>query len=336
MHIKIIIFFLSIISLNIFIILKIQKLSKIFNIFDKPDQFLKKHKFNIPLIGGIILAFNIVMIFLLNFFLDVKLFTINISIKHSISILFFLIAFFLLGLFDDRFGIKPERKIILSILFSIIVLSVNDNLLITDLNFSFYKNKLYLNDFSYLFTIFCIIILINAINFYDGINGQSIIFFIICFSYLAYSSPALIFYLSIILILTFILFLNLSGRLFMGDSGIYLAGSILIISLIYEYNQIKSIMYADAIFLLLLIPGYDLVRLSITRILNGKNAFYGDRNHIHHLLLNKFSLMKTNIILVLLSVIPILLFTFVKLNFFIVLIFITITYILLIFTIKSR
>jgi len=336
MHIEIIIFFLSIISLNIFIIFKIQKLSKIVNIFDKPDQFLKKHKFNIPLIGGIILAFNIVMIFLLNFFLDVKLITINISIKHSISILFFLIAFFFLGLFDDRFGIKPERKIILSILFSIIVLSVNDNLLITDLNFSFYKNKLYLNDFSYLFTIFCIIILINAINFYDGINGQSIIFFIICFSYLAYSSPALIFYLSIILILTFILFLNLSGKLFMGDSGIYLAGSILIISLIYEYNQIKSIMYADAIFLLLLIPGYDLVRLSITRILNGKNAFYGDRNHIHHLLLNKFSLMKTNIILVLLLVIPILLFTFVKLNFFIVLIFITITYILLIFTIKSR
>ena len=336
MHIEIIIFFLSIISLNIFIILKIQKLSKIVNIFDKPDQFLKKHKFNIPLIGGIILAFNIVLIFLLNFFLDVKLITINISIKHSISILFFLIAFFFLGLFDDRFGIKPERKIILSILFSIIVLSVNDNLLITDLNFSFYKNKLYLNDFSYLFTIFCIIILINAINFYDGINGQSIIFFIICFSYLAYSSPALIFYLSIILILAFILFLNLSGKLFMGDSGIYLAGSILIISLIYEYNQIKSIMYADAIFLLLLIPGYDLVRLSVTRILNGKNAFYGDRNHIHHLLLNKFSLMKTNIILVLLSVIPILLFTFVKLNFFIVLIFITITYILLIFTIKSR
>ena len=336
MHIEIIIFFLSIISLNIFIIFKIQKLSKIVNIFDKPDQFLKKHKFNIPLIGGIILAFNIVMIFLLNFFLDVKLITINISIKHSISILFFLIAFFFLGLFDDRFGIKPERKIILSILFSIIVLSVNDNLLITDLNFSFYKNKLYLNDFSYLFTIFCIIILINAINFYDGINGQSIIFFIICFSYLAYSSPALIFYLSIILILTFILFLNLSEKLFMGDSGIYLAGSILIISLIYEYNQIKSIMFADAIFLLLLIPGYDLVRLSVTRILNGKNAFYGDRNHIHHLLLNKFSLMKTNIILVLLLVIPILLFTFVKLNFFIVLMFITITYILLIFTIKSR
>jgi len=109
----------------------------------------------------------------------------------------------------------------------------------------------------------------------------------------------------------------------------------LITSLVYEYNELKSIQYADTIFLLLLIPGFDLVRLSITRIFNGKNAFYGDRNHIHHLLLRKFSLLKTNIILSLLSSIPILLFTFVKLNFFIVLVVITITYVWLIFTLKK-
>jgi len=336
MYFEIIIFFLLTISLNMFIIFKFKKLSKIINIFDNPDNILKKHKSKTALIGGMILAFNLILIFFLNFFLDVELFVINISLKQSISIFFFLITFFFLGLFDDKFGIKPERKIILSILFSILTLSLNDNLLITDINFSFYKNRLYLNDFSYLFTIFCIIILINAINFYDGINGQSIIFFIICFSYLAYSSSTFIFYLLIILILIFILFLNLSGKLFMGDSGIYLTGSILITSLIYEYNELKSIRYADTIFLLLLIPGYDLVRLSITRIFNGKNAFYGDRNHIHHLLLKKFSLTKTNIILSLLSAIPILLFTFVKLNFFIVLIFITIAYALLIFTIKNN
>jgi len=335
MYFEKIIFFLSIIFLNTFIILKIQKLSKIINIFDKPDNILKKHKSKVALIGGVILAFNLILILFLNLYLDIELFMIDFSLKQSISIFFFLITFFLLGLFDDRFAIKPERKIILSILFSIIVLSLNKNLLVSDLNFSFYKNRLYLNDFSYLFTLFCIIILINAINFYDGINGQSIIFFIICFSYLAYSSSAFIFYLLIIFILTFILFLNFSGKLFMGDSGIYLTGSILITSLVYEYNELKSIQYADTIFLLLLIPGFDLVRLSITRIFNGKNAFYGDRNHIHHLLLRKFSLLKTNIILSLLSSIPILLFTFVKLNFFIVLVVITITYVWLIFTLKK-
>ena len=336
MYFEIIIIFLSIISLNTFIVLKIEKLTKIINIFDTPDNILKKHKSKTALIGGMILAFNLILIFFLNFFLNLELFMINISLKQFISILFFLITFFFLGLFDDRFGIKPERKIIFSILLSILTLSLNNNLLITDINFSFYKNILYLNDFSYVFTIFCIIILINALNFYDGINGQSIIFFIICFSYLAYSSSAFIFYLLIILILAFILFLNLSGKLFMGDSGIYLTGSILIISLIYEYNEFKSIRFADTIFLLLLLPGYDLVRLSISRIFNGKNAFYGDRNHIHHLLLSKFSLTKTNIILSLLSAIPILLFTLIKLNFFIILIFITIAYAFLIFTIKNR
>ena len=124
----------------------------------------------------------------------------------------------------------------------------------------------------------------------------------------------------IILVLIFILFLNLRGKTFMGDNGIYFLGSILIISLIYEHNIFKSIKYADQIFLLLILPGYDLLRLTFTRIYKGKNAFYGDRNHIHHLLIDRFSLFKTNIILFLLAILPIFLFSFIGINFFIVLI----------------
>ena len=33
--------------------------------------------------------------------------------------------------------------------------------------------------------------------------------------------------------------------------------------------------------------------------------FYGDRNHIHHLLINKFTLIKTNLFLVFLNLLPI-------------------------------
>ena len=117
----------------------------------------------------------------------------------------------------------------------------------------------------------------------------------------------------------------------MGDSGIYILGSILITSIIYEYNVFKTIKYADEIFLLLILPGYDLLRLTITRILKGKNAFYGDRNHIHHLLISKFTLIESNLFLVFLNVLPISLFLFLDFNFFGIVILFTSLYIFIIY-----
>ena len=69
------------------------------------------------------------------------------------------------------------------------------------------------------------------------------------------------------------------------------------VSLIYEHNFMGNIRFVDEIFFLLLLPGFGLLRLTLTRIKNGKNAFLGDRNHIHHLINNKLSLIYTNIIL---------------------------------------
>ena len=323
-------FFLFLIFMNFIVYLKFYKIANFINIYDKPDKILKKHKFSVPLLGGFILLVNCFLVLIFVFFFYDQNLIINFSERALLSIIFFLLSFFLLGVMDDKYGIRPEKKIILSVVFSIIAITLNKDLLISDLNFSFYSKTLYLNDFEYFFTIFCVIILINSLNFYDGINGQSIIFLIICFIYLAFKSPNYLIYISIIFVLVFNLVLNLQNKLFMGDSGIYLSSIILTVSLIYEYNVVGSIIYADEIFLLLIIPGYDLLRLSIQRILKGKSAFYGDRNHIHHLLMKKFNLFRTNIILFFLSVLPILLFTVFKINFFNIFFITTTIYLILI------
>ena len=39
-----------------------------------------------------------------------------------------------------------------------------------------------------------------------------------------------------------------------------------------------------------MIPGLDMFRLFLVRIINKKNPFAGDLNHFHHLLIKKFSL----------------------------------------------
>ena len=109
------------------------------------------------------------------------------------------------------------------------VLLIEKDLIITKLSLSFYPNKIFLNEFS-LFYFICIIILINAPNFYDGINGQSGIFYLIVFSYLYFISGQNYFYLFLILVIIFDLFLNLHNKIFFGDSGVYLVSSIVIIS----------------------------------------------------------------------------------------------------------
>jgi UDP-GlcNAc:undecaprenyl-phosphate/decaprenyl-phosphate GlcNAc-1-phosphate transferase len=323
--------FLVAIIINFLFFFYLYKIENIVNIFDTPDNKLKKHKSKVPLLGGFIIMINLCVFFSLTFFFDYQLLDNEMSLRSYFAIFFFLFSFFILGALDDKYKLKPEKKFFLSILFSIFFLSLSGDFLVSSIRLSFYDHLIFLHGFSFFFTIFCIIILINSLNFYDGINGQSIIFFIIIFGYLSYISPLYVVYLFIIFVLFFILILNLQSKLFMGDSGIYALGSVLITSLIYEYNVLKTIQYVDEIFFLLIVPGYDLLRLSITRIFNGKNAFYGDRNHIQHLLIKRFSLIQTNIYLILLILLPIFLFSFLGFNFFIVITLFTCVYIFLIF-----
>ena len=315
---------------NLLILINFKKISKIVNIFDKPDKHLKKHKSNVPLLGGIIIIINFFTLSILLIFSGIPFENFLVSKKEYVSIFLLVLCFFLLGLYDDKFKLNPDKKFILSIIFSILALTLNKNLLIENFNLSFYDKSIILNEFSLFFTLFCIIILINALNFYDGINGQSLIFFIIVFGYLSLHSPLQLFYLILIFICVFILFLNLKNKVFLGDSGIYLLGSILVILLIYEHNIFRTIKFADEIFLLLILPGVDLLRLTLTRIINGKSAFYGDRNHIHHLLIKKYSLLFSNITLFSVSVIPVILFSYFKLSFFLVFFIFLVIYVFLI------
>ena len=83
----------------------------------------------------------------------------------------------------------------------------------------------------------------------------------------------------------------------MGDSGVYLISSIYGLSLIEAYHSASSSLKSiEEVFILLIIPGLDMFRLFLERILNKKNPFKPDRNHFHHLLKKKFDDKKTLVI----------------------------------------
>ena len=330
---------LVLLFINLAIFLNFKKFAEVINVYDAPDKKLKLHKKNTPILGGLILIINysIYLLFQLLFsdnFLSIpkKIF----NIEGYLSILILIFGFFILGFHDDKNKLAPKNKLFFSILLILVSVLLNKNLILNSFSLTIFTNKVFLNSFSIIFTIFCIILLINALNFFDGINGQSCIFFIIVFSFLFFKSEMNYFYLLSILLILFILFLNLMNKLFLGDGGIFLMGIIASISLILEHNVQNNIVYVDEIFFLLLLPGIDLIRLTIIRVFKGRNAFFGDRNHIHHLLVNKFSIFYTNLILIFVSLIPIIMFLFLELNSFIVFFIFLILYIFIISTLRSH
>ena len=331
--------FLLLFLLNLIIFFKINELSQILNIYDKPDNKLKLHKTNVPIIGGIILALNFSIlffyqIFFLNDFLSINLN--NLNVVELFASLLLIFGYFILGLFDDKINLSPNKKIFYSIFIILSAIFFNENLVIKKMSISFIENKIFFENYSYFFTIFCFLILVNALNFYDGINGQSCLIFIISFSFLFIKSNMHYIYMMSIIIILFIFFLNISNKIFLGDSGIYILSIILSSSLIYEHNIQKNIIFADEIFFLLLLPGLDLLRLTFKRLLNFKNPFFGDREHIHHLLINNYSLKVTNFILFFTSIIPIILFSVFRINFFLVFFVFLAIYLFLIKHLKSN
>ena len=110
--------------------------------------------------------------------------------------------------------------------------------------------------------------------------------------------------------LLLIIYLNNRNRIFMGDSGTLFLGSILSLFVIANYTKTNSLKI-DEIFLLMFLPGVDMLRLFIQRIINRKNPFLGDREHLHHYFLKFFGYKLSIIYILLISILPQLL------NFFI-------------------
>ena len=106
--------------LNIIFILNYKYLAQIINIYDNPSEERKIHKTPVPILGGLFLFLNFIFFVIYGFFFDVNLLFdtfIHSEIKGLIYFLIILSLIFLIGLYDDKYKIRPlVRLISLSIL----------------------------------------------------------------------------------------------------------------------------------------------------------------------------------------------------------------------------
>ena len=218
---------------------------------------------------------------------------------------------FIVGVYDDKFNLKHYYKIFF--LISIITFSLFYSNIITikEIRLSFLDIIIHLDYFSFVFSIFCYLIFINAYNMYDGINLQNGIYAVGIFIYFILNSIEPFFSITMIIALLNFLILNYKNKSFMGDSGTIFVSVIISTIIIYNYNSNK-ILYSDEIFLLMIMPGLEIIRLFFFRLLNGEGPFNSDRNHLHHILIKRYSLIKSNAILIFLAFSPIILSIFIS------------------------
>ncbi len=256
---------------------------------DKPGRH-KIHKNDIPTLGGI----GIFAGFLIGFLLGVDGYMPDLSYFAAAAMFLFFV-----GIKDDLVYLHPTKKLGGEVVSILVVF------FFTDVRFSHLHGFLGATDISmstsFFVTILVMLIIINAFNLIDGIDGLASsvgIVATLAFGLYFYLSGDLAFtVMAAALLGALIAFLrfNLSdgpNKIFMGDSGSLLIGFTMAVFAI-RFNEIDAngtpfINFKSApsvSIAILIIPLYDTLRVIILRLINHQNLFTADNRHLHHLML---------------------------------------------------
>lgn len=283
------IFIFILVLINLTILIFHNNIAKVYNLYDVPDNVRKKHSFSVPLSGGLLLFLNFTIINLIN---------------NELNYLYiFFTIVFIIGFLDDKFDLDPNKKLIFIFIVSLINVILFDAIQLKSLRFAFISNIDLNNYFSYIFPAICILIFVNALNMFDGVNLQVAAYTGFIFVILYFYSKNIQYLIYLIPLIAFSI-LNYKSKSFLGDSGSIFLGYFISTKIIENYN-IERILNCEDIFLIMFLPGIDMSRLFIERIINKKNPFKGDLNHIHHLFQKKFDKHLSLFIVLTLSIGPI-------------------------------
>lgn len=278
-------FFIFLISTLIFF-KNLDFISEKLQLYDKPISNIKIHKKKVSLAGSLIfLNLLILSIFFSEVIINKNIFLTN---NKFLYFLFTSIIIFLIGCYDDKFPIKPIIKFTLLAIFISFLIFFDSTIKIKYLEFRYFDFILYLIDFNQILTVFCFLLFLNAFNLFDGINFQCIIYSISVFCFFIIINGFDIFIFSLLFLLVILLYFNFQNKVFLGDSGSLFLGFVISYYSIVIYEK-NSLVGVEDIFLMMMIPGIDMLRLFIFRVFKKKNPFVGDNLHLHHLLLNKFN-----------------------------------------------
>ena len=282
---QILIFVISFLLTLVLVPLNI-KLSRKYGFVDVPSQ-RSVHDKSIPSAGGlsfaiVIIIFEILLVYL--FHLLTKKFL-------ALAIVGFFIT--ILGLYDDKKNASPFQKLTVEIILILVLYFAGFK--INKITNPFGSNELSLGIFSLPLTLIWFLVVINAINIIDGLDGLAvgIVFFtalvlIILGNLKGFLNLSLISLVIAGSLLAFLKYNFYPAKIFMGDTGSLLLGiniaaiSIIGIGEFKRFTVMTMLIPISA----LIIPLSDFIFAIVRRIKNGKSILLADKNHLHHMLLN--------------------------------------------------
>lgn len=268
----------------------IVRISKEKGLYDEPNERSAATKI-VPTLGGIAIFIGLIMGSILA------------SYRYSFHELKFIIAstiiLFFIGLKDDILVLAPSKKLLAQFI-SALILIYFANLRITNLHGFMGMHELPLAA-SYIISVFLMVVVINAFNLIDGIDGLASGIAITCgitfgtwfilvnqpqYAVVAFSlvgSLAVFFYYNVF---------SKTNKIFMGDTGSLIIG-LIFSALVIKFNELNitrnfafAIDSAPAVsFGILIVPLFDTLRVFIIRLWSKRSPFSPDKNHVHHRLL---------------------------------------------------
>jgi UDP-N-acetylmuramyl pentapeptide phosphotransferase/UDP-N-acetylglucosamine-1-phosphate transferase len=228
---------------------------------------------SVPLSGGILIFFPVLNLLIYE--------------QPLIGIIFFLLFF--LGIYSDLNILSSPKKRFLIQIIIILIFVFFSKLSVLPTRIEFIDNIFSYPILNYLFTAFCLMVLINGSNFIDGLNGILIgyflivMFFIYNLSLLDFSDLSNFKELFILITVLFLIVMNFFNKLFLGDNGAYSLSFLMGVLLINIYNLNQNIS-PYFIILLLWYPCFENLFSIIRKFIEKKNPLKPDNNHLHQLI----------------------------------------------------
>jgi UDP-GlcNAc:undecaprenyl-phosphate/decaprenyl-phosphate GlcNAc-1-phosphate transferase len=300
-----IIFYVAISFLISFLVFPVLiKILKQWKLFDESGAH-KIHSVFTPSMGGvsIILGVTITLLIVIPFqeLSRLKYFFIGLSLM------------FIIGLRDDILALNPKQKLYSQFL-PVLILVLFDGTVLNS-TYGIMPVSEFSTPMAWAVSTFTIVIITNAYNLIDGVDGLAGalgIIILLCFGSWFYvtgeESLSLVAFCFIGSLGAFLFFNWQPSKIFMGDTGALMVGLLLSYLAIKFINMNFSLpdqgdfkfkgSIATAV-CVLIIPIFDTLRVIILRIRKMQSPFQADRNHLHHQFLNLgFSHSKTVLFIV--------------------------------------
>jgi UDP-GlcNAc:undecaprenyl-phosphate/decaprenyl-phosphate GlcNAc-1-phosphate transferase len=277
--------------LSMLLCIRARSIGKALGLMDVPAG-RKKHRVETPLMGGIVLLLALLPVTAVAIYL-----TASDRWLPSFSIWLGAVASMaLIGIADDRHSLSPKMRLLFSFAVFGAAAAVDPTFNVRILDFEHPAFAFGLGSwwFAIIFTVICLVGLVNAINMADGKNGLVIGLCIGWLLLLTLRAPPSMLPLILILCvaLAVLLVFNMAGRLFLGDGGAYGVACAIGMLSIMIYNSPGShalrAISADELVILFIVPVFDSFRLTYVRMRQGRSPMDADRDHLHHHLQDRF------------------------------------------------